>query len=163
MHLCYSESLLLHHDSQLERKQPETNTHTHTRAAAADLCCSSCCGQSSANILQQKSHKFHSAVTLSKGKAISVNLSVLLLRHLICSRPPRGPSSDRENSSVQTLHHHHTHRAGILHGKVWSSFRLFISFPVREESINPHATSAVQSNSLSRGTRTMSTKRENIQ
>lgn len=58
------------------------------QAAVADLCCSSCSQRSDANMLQLKSRSFRWAVALSEGKAITANLSVMLLQHFICSQPP---------------------------------------------------------------------------
>lgn len=60
------------------------------QAAVADLCCSSCSQRSDANMLQLKSRSFRWAVALSEGKAITANLSVMLLQHFICSQPPWG-------------------------------------------------------------------------
>lgn len=70
------------------RQKTARNKHIHP--VIADLCCSSSCGRSSANILQLRSRKLRSTVTLSEVKAIPVNLSVTLLQHFVCSRPPRG-------------------------------------------------------------------------
>lgn len=93
--------------------------------------------------------QFHSAVTLSKGEAIPVNLSVILLQHLICSQPPRGPhmtvwrlwaQMQRGNISVGSKPPPHPQKWDFSWKLYLSWNYLFFSRNLRE-TLNPQLTS----------------------
>ncbi len=142
--------------------QKQTHTSCSGRPLLQQLLWVKQCQHFAAKVTQS-----HSAVTLSKGTAIPVNLSVMLLQHLICLQPPRGLHMTEWRIWAQTQ------RGNISvgcqppppppppppHPQSWdfswnflSLFRLSL-LPKLEENIKSsrYATSAAQSNSLSCG------------